>query len=154
MEINKKTLIGSIKNNKFFKDSFWAVFGNGLGNGFLLLAGIIIARLLGKDLYGEYGVVKTTMFYIASFATLGLGVTSTKYIASLLSSKPFHVKNVIHDAMSITVIFSSIIAFVIFVMAPCIAKLLNEEHLVLALRALSVVIIFKPVGGIKKPPEN
>lgn len=145
MEINKKTLIDSIKNNKFFKDSFWAVFGNGLGNGFLLLAGIIIARLLGKDLYGEYGVVKTTMFYIASFATLGLGVTSTKYIASLLSSKPFHVKNVIHDAMSITVIFSSIIAFVIFVMAPCIAKLLNEEHLVLALRALSVVIIFKAI---------
>ncbi len=144
MGINK-TLLYSIKNNKFFKDSFWAVFGNGLGNGFLLLAGILIARFLGKELYGEYGVVKTTMFYIASFATLGLGVTSTKYIATLLNSKPIHVKNVIHDAMTITVIFSSIIAIIIFIIAPFIANLLNEEQLVLALRALSVVIIFKAI---------
>lgn len=144
MGINK-TLSYSIKNNKFFKDSFWAVFGNGLGNGFLLLAGILIARFLGKELYGEYGVVKTTMFYIASFATLGLGVTSTKYIATLLNSKPIHVKNVIHDAMTITVIFSSIIAIVIFIIAPFLANLLNEEQLVLALRALSVVIIFKAI---------
>ena len=144
MGINK-TLLYSVKNNKFFKDSFWAVFGNGLGNGFLLLAGILIARFLGKELYGEYGVVKTTMFYIASFATLGLGVTSTKYIATLLNSKPIHVKNVIHDAMTITVIFSSIIAIIIFIIAPFIANLLNEEQLVLALRALSVVIIFKAI---------
>lgn len=144
MGINK-TLSYSFKNNKFFKDSFWAVFGNGLGNGFLLLAGILIARFLGKELYGEYGVVKTTMFYIASFATLGLGVTSTKYIATLLNSKPIHVKNVIHDAMTITVIFSSIIAIIIFIIAPFIANLLNEEQLVLALRALSVVIIFKAI---------
>lgn len=144
MGINK-TLLYSIKNNKFFKDSFWAVFGNGLGNGFLLFAGILIARFLGKELYGEYGVVKTTMFYIASFATLGLGVTSTKYIATLLNSKPIHVKNVIHDAMTITVIFSSIIAIIIFIIAPFLANLLNEEQLVLALRALSVVIIFKAI---------
>lgn len=144
MGINK-TLLYSVKNNKFFKDSFWAVFGNGLGNGFLLLAGILIARFLGKELYGEYGVVKTTMFYIASFATLGLGVTSTKYIATLLNSKPIHVKNVIHDAMTITVIFSSIIAIIIFIIAPFLANLLNEEQLVLALRALSVVIIFKAI---------
>lgn len=144
MGINK-TLLYSVKNNEFFKDSFWAVFGNGLGNGFLLLAGILIARFLGKELYGEYGVVKTTMFYIASFATLGLGVTSTKYIATLLNSKPIHVKNVIHDAMTITVIFSSIIAIIIFIIAPFLANLLNEEQLVLALRALSVVIIFKAI---------
>jgi len=79
-------------NSKLFKDSFWAVFGNGLGNGLMLLAGIIIARFLGKDLYGEYGVVKTTMFYIASFATFGLGFTSTKYIAQFMNEKCEYVR--------------------------------------------------------------
>ena len=43
-------------NSKLFRDSFWAVFGNGIGNALMLLSGIIIARLLGKDLYGEYGI--------------------------------------------------------------------------------------------------
>ena len=71
----------NIKENTFFKDSFWAVVGNGSGYGLLLLAGIIIARLLGKDLYGEYGFIKTTMFQFAAFATLGLGYTATKFIA-------------------------------------------------------------------------
>lgn len=74
-------------NSKLFKDSFWAVFGNGIGNALLLLSGILIARFLGKDLYGEYGVVKTTMFYVASFATFGLGFTSTKYIAQYVNEK-------------------------------------------------------------------
>ena len=44
-------MIKRFKLNKFAKDSFWSVFGNGLGNALMLLAGIIIARMLGKDLY-------------------------------------------------------------------------------------------------------
>ena len=58
-----------LRNSQLFKDSFWAVFGNGLGNFLLLMAGILIARLLGKDVYGEYGMVKTTMFHMAAFST-------------------------------------------------------------------------------------
>ena len=37
-----------------------------------MLAGIVIANFLGVDAYGEFGIVKTTMLYIAGFATLGL----------------------------------------------------------------------------------
>lgn len=103
----------TLLNSKLFRDSFWAVFGNGIGNALMLFSGIIIARLLGKELYGEYGIVKTTMFYIASFATLGLGVTSTKYIASLISEKSIHVGNIIRDSISITLIFSGLIAFIL-----------------------------------------
>ena len=76
--IDLPSLYQKIKTNKLAKDSFWSIFGNGLGNLLLLIAGIIIARFLGKDLYGEYGIVKTTMFYIAAFSTFGLGYTSTK----------------------------------------------------------------------------
>ena len=52
-----KSTIHSIFKSNFFKDSSWAVFGNGIGYGLMLLSGIIIARMLGKDLYGEYGFV-------------------------------------------------------------------------------------------------
>ena len=41
-----------ILSNQLLKDSFWAVWGNSLGYAFFLLSGIIIARFLGKDLYG------------------------------------------------------------------------------------------------------
>lgn len=132
-------------DSKLFRDSFWAVFGNGIGNALMLFSGIIIARLLGKDLYGEYGIVKTTMFYIASFATLGLGVTSTKYISSLVSDNSEYLGNVIRDSMSITLLFSSFIAFALFISAPYLADFLNEASLVIALKTLAVVIVFKAI---------
>lgn len=135
----------TLLNSKLFRDSFWAVFGNGIGNALMLFSGIIIARLLGKELYGEYGIVKTTMFYIASFATLGLGVTSTKYIASLISEKSIHVGNIIRDSISITLIFSGLIAFILFISASSLADFLNESSLVIAFKALAIVIIFKAI---------
>ena len=93
--------------SKLFKDSFWAVFGNGLGNALLLLAGILIARFLGKDLYGEYGVVKTTMFYIATFATFGLGYTSTKYIAQYKEIDTSRIHKLVKDSLYITLYFGA-----------------------------------------------
>ncbi|MEE0621409.1 MAG: oligosaccharide flippase family protein [Prevotella sp.] len=135
----------TLLNSKLFRDSFWAVFGNGIGNALMLFSGIIIARLLGKELYGEYGIVKTTMFYIASFATLGLGVTSTKYIASLISENSIHVGNIIRDSISITLIFSGLIAFILFISASSLADFLNESSLVIAFKALAIVIIFKAI---------
>ena len=65
MTISFKDIRQNLISSSLFKDSFWAVFGNGLGYFLLLVAGIVIARFLGKDIYGEYGVVKTTMFHIA-----------------------------------------------------------------------------------------
>lgn len=131
--------------SKLFRDSFWAIFGNGLGNAFMLLAGILIARYLGKDLYGEYGIVKTTMLYIASFATFGLGFTSTKYIAACVKEDTKYLRAIVRDSMLITLFFSGFIAVLLFIFAPLVATYLEEKGLTIALRALAIVIIFKAV---------
>jgi len=133
-------------NSKLFKDSFWAVFGNGLGNALMLLAGIIIARFLGKDLYGEYGVVKTTMFYMASFSTLGLGFSSTKYIANYIQEGKEYVNAIVRDSLSITLGFSSFLAAFLIIFAGPFANYLNAPSLQLAFRFLGVVIVFKALG--------
>lgn len=134
-----------IHASKIAKDSFWAVFGNGMGNALMLLAGILIARFLGKDLYGEYGVVKTTMFYIASFATFGLGFTSTKYIAHFVSERPWHIKNIFRDAMLITIIFSSFIALILIVFAQPVAEWVELPSLKVAFQFLAGIIVFKAI---------
>lgn len=131
-----------IKNN-LLKDSFWAVFGNGIGNALLLFAGILIARFLGKDLYGEYGIVKSTMLYIASFATFGLGFTSTKYIAHQIEEGGEYVKCIIKDSLSVTLTFSGFIALLLLIFAKPIAVYVNAPSLYIAFRALALIIIFK-----------
>ncbi|HIX44931.1 MAG TPA: oligosaccharide flippase family protein, partial [Candidatus Barnesiella excrementipullorum] len=45
-----------LKQSSIFKDSFWALLGNVLGKGLALIAGIVVARFLGNETYGEYGM--------------------------------------------------------------------------------------------------
>ena len=136
----------NIKGNTFFKDSFWAVVGNGSGYGLLLLAGIIIARLLGKDLYGEYGFIKTTMFQFAAFATLGLGYTSTKFIAQYKTDNPKYLRSIVKATISITTTISVALAAALFILAQPLSMYLNEPTLASAFRWLSAIIVFRAIS--------
>lgn len=141
--MNLKTRIG---NSRLAQDSLWAVCGNGLGYGLLLLAGIVIARYLGKDIYGEYGLVKTTMIYIAGFATLGLGISSTKYIADALQTDRTHVRALARDALTLSFWFSLTLALAVAAAATPLARFLKEPGLTMAFRVLAVIIIFKALN--------
>lgn len=144
-------------SSSLFKDSFWAVFGNGLGHFLLLLAGIVIARFLGKDIYGEYGVVKTTMFYIASFSTLGLGFTATRFVAKYKDVDDGLLKGSIYSSLSITAVSSLVLCLLLLVFAKPLAVYLDEPRLEIPFRFLGVIIISRAMstttgavlGGIK-----
>lgn len=136
-----------LKNNKLLFDSFLSVFGNGLGHALFLLAGIVIARFLGNDLYGQYGMVKTTMFYIASFATLGLNYSSTKFVAQSFVNNIQDVFVIIKDAFQITLVFSLILALFLIIFADALAVYLGDETVATPLRYLSFIILFKALSG-------
>lgn len=137
-----------LKNNRFFQDSFWAVFGNGIGNFLMLLSGILIARFLGKDLYGEYGVVKSTMFMMALFATFGLGDTSTKFIAEYLEKDRSQVFAIIRSSFKIVFVFSFIICFTLFFISDWLAAYVKVPHLSAAFRFLGVIIVFRALNTV------
>lgn len=137
-----------LQKSKLLKDSFWAVFGNGLGNCLLLIAGIIIARILGKDLYGEYGMVKTTMFHIASFSTLGLGFTSTKYIADSVSNAPDKLRHIIKTSLGTTFAFSMLLCILLFVFSGTLANYIEEPQSAPAFRALGLIVVLRAINTI------
>lgn len=137
-----------LSNNPLYKDSFWAVFGNGVGNFLLLLSGIIIARLLGKELYGEYGMVKTTMFTMATFSTLALGNSSTKFVAEYLLKDLSSVKSIIRTCIIIVLTFSMAMCLLLFIFSSVIANFVNEPQLSLSFRFLGVIIVFRALNTI------
>lgn len=134
------------KSKGFFSDSIWMLCGNGVGNGLLLIAGIIVARILGKDLYGEYGLVKTTMFYIASLSTFGLGFTITKYVASCMATKNKKLKSYIYYSLQITMIFSILLAIMLMLFSKQLALFLNEPRLTNVLFFLAVLIVLRALN--------
>ena len=144
--MNLNEVKSRLKTSKLFKDSFWAMFGNGLGNCFLLVAGIIIARVLGKDLYGEYGMVKTTMFHIGYFATLGLGFTSTKFIADAVQQAKGYLRSTIKVTLLTTLLFSLVLCLLLFIFSRSIANWIEEPSVAPAFKALGIIIVFRALS--------
>lgn len=138
----------NLMKNQFLKDSFWAVFGNGIGNFLLLVAGIIIARFLGKDIYGEYGMVKTTMFHIAAFASFGLSYTSTKFIAEYKAKDDTYIKSITISTINTTLISSLSFSILMFLLADSLAAFIHAPQLESAFKFLSVITIFRALSTV------
>lgn len=130
-----------LKSNKIFKDSIWTITGNALGKGLTVIGGIIIAKLLGKDVFGEYGLLRNTLLMIAVFSTLGLGYTSTIFVSKYRDTSPNLLYLLIRNLLNITIGFSSIIAILVFIFSEQIALLLEDTALILGLKYLSVIIV-------------
>lgn len=150
--------IRRLQSSSFIKDSFWAVLGNGIGYLLLLISGIFIARELGKDLYGEYGIVKSTMFMAALFATFGLGDTSTRFIAQSLCTDIGNIRNIVKSSFMIVLSFSGLLCLALFLCADSLAEYLGHLQLAYSFRFLGIIIVIRAIntvgagilGGLKK----
>lgn len=135
-------LVNSIGKHKLFQDSFWALLGSVIGKGLSLLGGILVARLLTKDIYGEYGLIKSTLLYIAVFSTFGLGFTSTRFIAKYREEDPGRISMVVKCTRFITFATSFLMALLLCVFARQVAGYLDAPHLVRPLRISAVAVVF------------
>lgn len=135
-----------LQKSALFKDSMWSLIGSTIGRGLSLVAGILVARFLGKDIYGEYGIIKTTLVYIEIFSTFGLGYTATKYIADYIKSSPSKVLSVCSAALKITLVTSGIMALIVLLFAKRIAILIDATHLYNTLRITAIGIIVNAIN--------
>lgn len=63
--------------------AFWSLVGSVLSRGFALIAGIVVARFLGKVGYGQLGLIYSSVGMFAQFAGIGVAATASKHIAEL-----------------------------------------------------------------------
>lgn len=140
-------LVDRLRGSALFKDSFWAVTGSVIGRGLALIAGIFIARFLGSEAYGEYGTIKNSLILIAMISSMGLGYSSTKFIAECKDTKEQYKIPAIHKISTyITVIASSIIAILIYIYAKEIALWLEAERLYIAIRLSTLAVVFNALN--------
>lgn len=140
-----RRIIERLQKSVLFKDSFWALLGNVLGKGLALIAGIAVARFLGSEEYGEYGMIRNNLTMIAIFSSLGLGYTATKFIAECKGDS--ELAYIIHKMVSrITWITSSIIMGLVATFAEPLAIWLDAPHLSHLLMYASVAVVLNAVN--------
>jgi O-antigen/teichoic acid export membrane protein len=125
---------------------FWSSFGAVASRGLAIVSSIIVARVLGAEMFGELGIIQSTLTMFTTFATVGIGLTAAKYIAELRRTDTERAGRVLGLSNLISWISGAVVACVLAVGAPWIAAhTLSAPHLGELLRLSSVCLLFMVV---------
>ncbi len=73
---------------RLLRGSFWSLAGTFASRALGLAAAILAARILGRAVYGQLGIIQSTVGMLGTFAGFGMGTTATKYVAELRYKDP------------------------------------------------------------------
>lgn len=73
---------------RFTIGTLWTLIGSVFASALSVAVSIMVAREMGKQIYGEFGVIQSTITMFQTFAGFGLGVTATRYVAEFKTKDP------------------------------------------------------------------
>lgn len=153
LAINK--IIKSDLGRRMAKGTFWAIFGTAFAKFNVLIAGIVCARILGKDEYGEFGMIRSTITVFVTLGIAGLGLTATKYISEYRKNSPDRISSIYLTTTGFSVVLGIIISSLILILAPVLAdKTLNSPFLTNDLRWGGILLFFTILNGIQSGVLN
>ncbi len=133
---------------RLVKGAFWSLMGTIVSRGLGLVASILVARMLGKEAFGELGVIQSTVGMFGAFAGLGLGLTATKYVAECRLKDPEKAGRTIHMSGRFAWVSGTLVCATMFFMAAWLArKPLAAPHLTSLLRIGSLLLVLGAVNG-------
>lgn len=122
--------------------AFWSFTGTATAKAIVMIAGIICARILGKELYGQYGLVKVTLNTFIVLGGAGLGVTATKYISEYLRSQKSRVPSIYLLTNGFAAIMAILMFLLVYFSAGFLANnILNTPSLESTMRLTAFILI-------------
>ncbi len=130
--------------------AFWQFTGTALAKFIVLVAGIVVARILGQESYGEFGIVRSTITVFITLGIAGLGLTATKFISEYKKDHPEKIPSIYNITRFFSIILGIIISGLIILLAPIIAdKTLDSPFLTNDLRWGGILLFFTILNGIQ-----
>jgi O-antigen/teichoic acid export membrane protein len=120
---------------RFTRGAVWSVVGAAISQGSSLAASVATARLLGREQFGQYGMIQSTVGMCGVFAGMGLGLTATKYVAELRQTDPERAGRIIALSTAVAIGAAAAVAVALLAIAPWLsAHTLNAPYLFPELR--------------------
>ncbi|MCX7424612.1 MAG: oligosaccharide flippase family protein [Planctomycetia bacterium] len=130
------------------KGVFWSTAGAVISRGLMLAASIWVARMLGKETFGELGMVRSTVAMFGVFAGFGFGMTASKYVAEFAASDPRRAGRIMGISGLFAVVTGGLVAAALIVFAPWLAEhSMNAPHLAGGLRIAAVILFLSALNG-------
>jgi O-antigen/teichoic acid export membrane protein len=143
-----KRLESSQTGSRLARGAFWSMAGAIISRGLMMAAWIVVARVLGKSVYGEFGIIRSTVDMFAVFAGFGLSLTATKYIAEFRLSDPARAGRILSLSGMFAALSGGAIAIGLYFFSPWLAqKTLNAPHLADAIRIGGLMLLANSLNG-------
>lgn len=130
------------------KGVFWSMAGAVISRGLMFVATVLVARMLGKTIYGELGMIQSTVGMFGVFAGFGLGLTATKHVAEFRQSDPDRAGRIIGLSGLFAMVTGGLMALGLFIFAPWLAEhTINAPHLSGVLRIGALILFINALNG-------
>src|SRR5664280_450460 len=73
---------------RLLRGAFWSMAGTMVSRALALAASVLAARIIGKTVYGELGIIQSTVGMFGALAGFGMGTTASKFVAELRGKDP------------------------------------------------------------------
>lgn len=146
-----KMRIGASKfGNRLAHGAAWSIGGSVVERLATLLLTVLMVRALGREAYGEFTLIQSTISMFAVFASMGISVTGTKYTAQLKDSDIQKLSEILSFLNHFILIGALIICGGIMLGAGFIAeKALDTPKLSSLLMLASVALFFNTLNGFQ-----
>ena len=142
-----KRWLSSRSASRFASDFFWLTVASIAARIGALISMILVARILGNVVYGEFCLIRSTVNGFVVLASFGMGRTATKHVAELAATDKARVGRII--ALNYVFSFiSSVVVTALFCLSipalyrdiPEASRLISQTRLSSILLVLSAVV--------------
>lgn len=147
----RRKFSGTDVASRLVRGTFWASIGALVSRMFAMVASIIVGRLLGKEGFGELGMVYSTMGMFGVFAGIGLGSAATKYVAEFRLSDSARTARIFKIITSTSLVSGSLVMIIALLLSPWLAAhTLNRPGIAPLLQAGALLLFVSALTGVQQ----
>ena len=136
----------STEGRRLARGVFWSAAGAVSSRAVALLASFVVARVLGRTVFGELGIIQSTLNMFATFAELGLGLTATRFVAEFRRKEPARAGRIVAMASLAAVASGTAIAILMVVTSAWAAHVLAAPHLRVAIAVSALALLLMVIN--------
>ena len=143
IKINKSDI-----GHRIVSGAFWSMAGTAISKVLILIGGIFCARILGKDGFGEFGMIRSTISMFVVFGTAGLGLTATKHIAEFRKTSKDKIASVYLLTNGFAIVTGGIVVVIVLLLSNYLVNnTLNSPQLLTSLRFGALLLFLTVLNG-------
>lgn len=136
---------------RFLKGAAWSTGGAILSSAIALAITIVLARVLGKETYGQFVLVQSTLSMVGVFAGFGIGAAAGRHVAEFRSRDTVRLSRILALTERALLAFGFVVSITLLLGSrELAAKILNSPHLAMPLAIAAFSVLFSALDGYQK----